>query len=96
LVRVQNPTSADGWHLLGQIYFKSRRYSDAESSFHKALAISKDALIWSDMAVLYVAQHQDQQAIQMLQRAILEGSPGQGRARVKGQSCGVAVEARRR
>jgi tetratricopeptide (TPR) repeat protein len=77
------PESADGWHLLGQIFYKSHRYSDAESAFHKALSISKNALILSDLAALYVAQHQDEQAIQMLQRAILEGSPGQGRARVK-------------
>jgi tetratricopeptide (TPR) repeat protein len=77
------PGSADAWHLLGQIYYRSRRYSDAESAFHKALAISKNALVWSDLATIYVAQHQDEKAIQMLQRAILEGSPGQGRARVR-------------
>jgi tetratricopeptide (TPR) repeat protein len=77
------PDSADAWQLLGQIYYRSRRYPDAESAYQKALAISKDALIWSDLAALCVAQHQDEKAIQMLQRAISEGSPGQGRARVR-------------
>jgi Flp pilus assembly protein TadD len=78
------PESADAWHLLGQVLYKSRRYADADSAYHRALAIRNDALIWSDLAALYIVQHRDEEAMQMLRRAVSEGSPGQGRARAGG------------
>jgi tetratricopeptide (TPR) repeat protein len=77
------PESADAWHLLGQVFYKSRRYADADSAFHKALALSHNALIWSDLAAIYLSQHQEEQGMQMFRRAISEGSAGQGRARVR-------------
>jgi tetratricopeptide (TPR) repeat protein len=77
------PESADAWHLLGQVFYKSRRYADADSALHQALAISNNALIWSDLAALYVVQHREEEGMQMLRRAISEGSPGQGRARAR-------------
>ena len=77
------PESADVWHLLGQVLYKFHRYTDADSSFHKALALSNNALIWSDLAALAVSQHQEEQGMQMLRRAISEGSPGHGRARAR-------------
>jgi len=78
------PECADAWYLLGQVFYKTRRYADADSAYHKALAISNNALIWNDLAGLCVLQHREEEAMQMFRRAISEGSPGQGRARVRG------------
>jgi tetratricopeptide (TPR) repeat protein len=77
------PGCADAWYLLGQVFYKTRRYADADSAYHKALAISNNALIWNDLAGLCVLQHREEEAMQMFRRAISEGSPGQGRARVR-------------
>ena len=77
------PGSGEAWRLLGQVLFKFRRYQDAESAWTKAQAIAYDPLIWSDLGVLYAEQHRDELGIEMLRRAISEGSPGQRRARVR-------------
>jgi len=52
-------------------------------TYTKAQAIAYDPLIWSDLGVLYAEQHRDELGIEMLRRAISEGSPGQRRARVR-------------
>ena len=77
------PESGDAWHLLGQVLYQRRLYTEAESSFRKALAIDNDALVWSDLAAIALVRHEVAQAEQWLRMAIVESLPGQGRARVR-------------
>jgi tetratricopeptide (TPR) repeat protein len=78
------PDSADSWHLLGQVLFRSHQYGPAQDAFRRALSLNQDALIWSDLAALSVVQHRDDEALDRYRLAIRGAGPGQGRARVRG------------
>jgi Tfp pilus assembly protein PilF len=60
-----------------------RRYPEADTVLHKALALRNDPVIWSDLAAVYQSQHKEAQALELLRQAVLEAPPGQGRARIR-------------
>jgi len=66
----QNPEYADGFHLLGICFLKSKKYEDAERNFLKAIELNGDRFeYYFNLANAYVAQEKHDKVVRTLNNA---------------------------
>jgi tetratricopeptide (TPR) repeat protein len=68
--------------VLAQALYLQKRYSEAKVPLQKILSIQSDPAARGDLATLYQAEHKNGMAMDLLQQAISESTPGQVRARL--------------
>jgi tetratricopeptide (TPR) repeat protein len=66
----ENPEYADGFHLLGICFLKSKKYQDAEKNFLKAIELNGDRFeYYFNLANAYVAQEKHDKVVRTLNNA---------------------------
>lgn len=68
--------------VLAQALHLQKRYAEAKVTLQTILTIQSDPVTRSDLATLYQAEHKNGVAMDLLQQAVAEMTPGQARARV--------------
>jgi tetratricopeptide (TPR) repeat protein len=69
--------------ILAQALYLQKRHAEAKGILQRILAIQSDPITRADLATIYEAEHKIGVAMDLLQEALTEITPGQARARMR-------------